>query len=116
MPISTKRVYDPGDPGDGFRLLAMRLWPRGIRKDHVSDWEKELGPSRELLDAYRKESVDWATFKKKYHAEMRGKKDLLRTWALRARDEQITLLCSCENPDRCHRTLLKALLEKLAKQ
>ena len=53
MPFRTKRIYDPASPEDGFRLLTMRLWPRGVSKDKVSDWEKELGPSTELLGDYR---------------------------------------------------------------
>ncbi|MBM3946123.1 MAG: DUF488 family protein, partial [SAR202 cluster bacterium] len=43
MPIRTKRIYDPAEPDDGYRLLIMRLWPRGIRKGRVSEWQPELG-------------------------------------------------------------------------
>jgi len=41
MPIRLKRIYDPAEPEDGFRLLVMRLWPRGVRKEEVSAWEKD---------------------------------------------------------------------------
>lgn len=30
--IQCKRVYDPADDGDGYRVLVDRLWPRGIKK------------------------------------------------------------------------------------
>ena len=28
-----KRIYEPKAENDGFRILADRLWPRGIRKE-----------------------------------------------------------------------------------
>lgn len=31
MEVRLKRVYDPESPGDGFRVLVDKLWPRGIR-------------------------------------------------------------------------------------
>lgn len=30
--IQCKRVYDPADDGDGYRVLVDRLWPRGIKR------------------------------------------------------------------------------------
>ena len=30
--IKIKRVYDDPEPGDGYRVLVDRLWPRGIKK------------------------------------------------------------------------------------
>ena len=33
MEVRLKRVYDPESPGDGFRVLVDKLWPRGIRKE-----------------------------------------------------------------------------------
>ncbi len=111
MPIRTKRIYDPGSPDDGFRLLIMRLWPRGIRKDRVSAWEKELGPSPALLRGFLDRQVPWPEYVVRYRAEMAGKPDLIRRWAERARTETITLLCACKDEEHCHRTLLRGLLE-----
>ncbi len=35
MPIQTKRIFDPPAHADGHRLLVMRVWPRGVRKERV---------------------------------------------------------------------------------
>ncbi len=113
MPVRTKRIYDPPAPGDGFRLLIMRLWPRGIRKSLVSAWEKELGPSPDLLRGFRSGKVSWEEYVERYHGEMAGKPDLVRTWAERARGETITLLCTCKDESHCHRSLLKVILSSL---
>lgn len=29
MKIQCKRVYDPAEKNDGYRVLVDRLWPRG---------------------------------------------------------------------------------------
>ena len=31
--IRIKRIYQEPDPGDGFRVLVDRLWPRGLSKE-----------------------------------------------------------------------------------
>src|SRR2546426_297944 len=111
MAIATKRIYDPPSPDDGFRLLIMRLWPRGIKKTKVSAWEKELGPSPKLLRDFLDGRTDWEEYTRLYRAEMKAKPELISTWAARARAEHITLLCACKDANRCHRTLLKELLE-----
>ncbi len=111
MPIRTKRVYDPASDEDGVRLLTMRLWPRGIRKDQVTCWEKELGPSAKLLFGFRDGGVDWEEFERRYTEEMEAKPELLDRWAERAGRETVTLLCGCRDESRCHRTLLGKLLE-----
>ena len=50
MEVRLKRVYDPESPGDGFRVLVDKLWPRGIRKEafHYDLWAKRIAPSTSL--------------------------------------------------------------------
>ena len=45
--IKIKRVYDDPEPGDGYRVLVDRIWPRGIKKACLSydEWAKEITPS-----------------------------------------------------------------------
>jgi uncharacterized protein YeaO (DUF488 family) len=48
--IKVKRIYDPAQKEDGFRILVDQLWPRGLSKDKVKIdlWLKEIAPSDEL--------------------------------------------------------------------
>lgn len=41
-----KRVYEDPDATDGYRVLVDRLWPRGIKKEHLKYdvWEKGYYP------------------------------------------------------------------------
>ena len=43
-----KRIYEPAAKDDGLRVLVDRLWPRGVRKDKMDIWLKEIAPSAEL--------------------------------------------------------------------
>jgi uncharacterized protein YeaO (DUF488 family) len=52
--VRTKSVYDPADPSDGRRVLVTRYWPRGIPRAAVDEYVRKLGPSRELLHAFKR--------------------------------------------------------------
>jgi hypothetical protein len=43
MVIKLKRAYEPPEPGDGFRVLVDRLWPRGVSKSaaRIDLWRKK---------------------------------------------------------------------------
>ena len=103
--VKTKRIYDPQESSDGTRILVMRLWPRGIRRDRVDEWNRDVAPSRGLVQAFKRRGLPWKDYVKRYWREVRAEAvDSLRR---RARGETITLLCSCADETRCHRGLLK---------
>ena len=109
--IKTKRIYEPADPADGHRLLIMRRWPRGIKKTAVDSWEPDLGPSLPLLNDYRKGKIDRSALAQRYRREMAGRPETLAKPTALAKASDLTLLCSCQDETRCHRTLLKEILE-----
>ena len=108
--IHTKRVYDPPSPEDGYRLLVMRLWPRGTSKAAVHAWEPDLGPSRELLQTYRRGGMEWEVFARRYQEEMASQRELVARYREQGRRETLTLLCGCPDEARCHRGLLREML------
>ena len=108
--VKTKRVYEPRENSDGTRILVMRLWPRGIRRDRVDEWNRDLAPSRELLFSFKRRGLPWADYVTRYWEEIPPQAlDELRR---RARRETITLLCSCPDENRCHRGLLRDAVAK----
>ena len=111
VPLKTKRIYDAPSPEDGYRLLVMRRWPRGIRKESVDAWERELAPSEALRVAFLHEGMPWEEYARRYVEEVGPKKELLAEVAHRAQEGPVTLLCSCKDESRCHRTLLRGLVE-----
>ena len=112
MTVRLKRVYDPNEPDDGMRVLVMRLWPRGIRKDRIDLWLKELGADRALLADWKAGRVTWPERKRRYLrglTEPAAAPQLGQLCDLAAR-ETVTLLCACKDEQECHRSLLKDVL------
>jgi uncharacterized protein YeaO (DUF488 family) len=118
--VRTRRWNDSPAADDGFRLLVTRYRPRALPKAEETwdAWWKELGPSTALFDAvYGKgqPAIAWDEYARRYHEEMQQPTPRQKiAWLARsvARGETLTLLCSslCIDPERCHRTLLRALL------
>jgi uncharacterized protein YeaO (DUF488 family) len=124
MPVFTKRWDDPADPSDGFRLLITRYRPRALPKadETWNAWIPELGPSVALhAAAYGKHgpAISWSLYRQRYLLEMKSQADKVQQLTDRvARGETITLLCSsaCTVERRCHRSLLKELIESRARR
>jgi len=113
MSVRTKRVYDPKAPGDGMRVLVMRLWPRGINKSHVDHWLKELGAELPLIKAWKTGKLtSWPEFRRRYLAGLKKPvaQGQLRELKALARKGRVTILCACPGESHCHRGLLKRLL------
>ncbi len=112
--VSTKRIYEPAARTDGLRVLVMRLWPRGIRKSAVDLWLRDLGAELGNLRAWNAGRLSWPELRRRYLAGLTrppAAPVLIRLRAL-ARRRRVTLLCSCADPARCHRTLLAGVLTR----
>jgi uncharacterized protein YeaO (DUF488 family) len=122
VPIRTKRWNDPKEEDDGYRLLICRYRPRGVPKaDEPWDaWCKALGPSEELhAAAYGKTGIAlvFSEYERRFLEEMTRQRYWIEGFAAHLRSgDTITLLCSsaCVDPARCHRTIIKRLLEEAA--
>jgi uncharacterized protein YeaO (DUF488 family) len=122
MPVRTKRWNDPASPDDGFRLLICLYRPRGVRKENEpwDAWCPALGPSKALHAAVygkRGEPLPFAEYERAFREEMRTRTYWIEGFADRVRrGETLTLLCSsaCTDEARCHRSIVKALLEAAA--
>ena len=63
--IRIKRVYEEPNATDGYRVLVDRLWPRGIKKEHLKYdvWEKDITPSPELRKWFHEDQAEhWEGF------------------------------------------------------
>jgi uncharacterized protein YeaO (DUF488 family) len=109
-------VYEPTQPSDktGLRVLVMRHWPRGIRRERADVWLKDAAPSRELLRSYMHEGLPWDEFEQRYRAEILEQRPevLERLRELEREHVDLTLLCHERIPPRphCHREVLLDLL------
>lgn len=115
MNIQCKRVYDPAEESDGYRVLVDRLWPRGIKKaDLVLDeWVKELTPSTELRKAFHAETLDFHHFTELYRAELARQKKEGERLAQIARQQTLTLLYAAKEREQNHALVLVEWLREL---
>jgi uncharacterized protein YeaO (DUF488 family) len=124
MPVYTKRWNDPVGPDDGFRLLICRHRPRGVPR--VGEpWDASclaLAPSAKLVAAFYGKSgpaISFEDYAERFHQEMQGASFWIKSFAERVHaGETLTLLCSsaCDDEARCHRTLVKALIDGAVRQ
>jgi uncharacterized protein (DUF488 family) len=78
----------------------------GIRYVHLP----ELAPTREMLDAYRKEHHDWDTYERQFLALMDERR--IEKKGIKRTISNGCLLCSEDKPERCHRRLVAEYLNK----
>ncbi len=109
-----KSVYSPPEKSDGKRVLVMTLWPRGVSKDKVDVWMKELGTPRDLIKEYKSGRISWSEYAAAYRKSLKGKEALLEELAKESRAGTVTLLCTEKDPNQCHRSLLKKAIDSLA--
>lgn len=110
MAIKTKSVYEEEGPDGGYRLLIMRVWPRGVKKDRFDEWDKDLSPRPALLKDWLKKGIPFKEFKARYAKEMGAQKEKIKALAMRAKEETITLFCHEKEDTYCHRRMLKELI------
>ncbi|WP_432612954.1 DUF488 domain-containing protein, partial [Klebsiella pneumoniae] len=101
--IQCKRVYDPQESSDGYRVLVDRLWPRGIKKEALAcdEWCKELTPSAELRKAFHGEAIDFAHFSQRYRQELDAHRETgLRLAALAQRQPRARRFAANKTPPK----------------
>lgn len=122
MAIRTVRLGSPRSANEGLRLGTVRRPPRGVPKtefaarDFYDVWLPTLAPSDELLKAFlaTTSEKDWRGFARRYRAEMKDpdKVRLLDLLAAMSRGTNFSVGCYCADESRCHRSILRQLLEE----
>jgi uncharacterized protein YeaO (DUF488 family) len=108
--LQIKRIYEPPDKSDGFRILVDRLWPRGVKKEEaqVDLWMKEAGPTTELRKWFNHEPEKWLEFSRKYKAELKhldtGSEVVKELIAAVKKNKKVTLLYGAK--DEAHNQAL----------
>lgn len=126
MVIRVVRLGSARVEGEGIRIGTVRRPPRGVPRSEFSSqnwydvWFPNLAPSVETmkLGQQAQTPAQWATFIKKYKAEMSlpEANHALELLASLSHGSNFSVGCYCENEAHCHRSALRLLLaEKGAK-
>jgi uncharacterized protein YeaO (DUF488 family) len=122
MPISVVKLGSPRRANEGLRLGTVRRPPRGVPKTQWAKrnfydlWFPLLSPSQDLVAFAQKagDEASWKIFERKFTSEM-NQSDTARVLDLLAAFSHATnfsIGCYCEREERCHRSVLRKLLEK----
>ena len=114
MKILEKRIYEEPSSTDGFRILADRLWPRGMKKEnaHLDLWAKEIAPSTELRKIYHGKEIDFEEFRKKYLKELAENPETKDFLDKMKTHKTVTLLTSVKEVGISELPVLKEFIEK----
>jgi uncharacterized protein YeaO (DUF488 family) len=106
--------------GEGIRIGTVRRPPRGVPKAEFASknwydvWFPNLAPSVEAMKLGQEATTaaQWATFIKKYKAEMATPEasHALELLAALSHHSDFSVGCYCEDEAHCHRSVLRALL------
>lgn len=72
----------------------------GIGYEH----RRELAPTKEMLDEYKKHGGDWAQYEKRFFKLISTRR--IEETVPRTAVDEACLLCSEDKPDHCHRRLV----------
>jgi uncharacterized protein YeaO (DUF488 family) len=110
--IKVKRIYEPPDRHDGFRVLVDRIWPRGVRKNEarIDLWLKDIAPSTELRRWFGHDPTRWAEFCRHYRAELKQHADALAMLRNNADGRVVTLLYAAHDSEHNNAVALANVL------
>lgn len=122
--IQSYRYGSKRQPGEGLRIGSARYLPRGIRRE---DWQPGnyfdlrlplLAPSTKLVSEYKHGKIGFPAFSRHYRSEMKAPecRQVIELLAGVALFQPISVGCFCEDESKCHRSLLRDLIEKEAKR
>ena len=109
--VQIKRIYDPYESGDGYRVLIDHIWPRGISKDraHLDEWAKELAPSDELRKWFDHVPARFGEFRTRYRAELATRDDQIAELVQRARSRRVTIVYAARDTEHNNAVVLAEL-------
>lgn len=122
MTLRIVKLGSPRAPDEGTRIGTVRRPPRGVPKTEFASqnwydvWYPNLAPTAETMKLGQGADTEaqWQAFERQFRKEMAQPEasrslDLL---AVLSRHSHFSVGCYCENEARCHRSVLRALLQE----
>ncbi len=108
-----KRIYEPADDSDDYRVLVDRLWPRGISKEkaRLDEWAKGMAPSTELRVWFGHDPARFLEFEERYLHELGQNKETEAVLANWRTYRKVTLLYAARDTVHNEANVLRSLLE-----
>lgn len=107
--VRIQRVYQAPESGE-YGVLVDRLWPRGIRKERVDQWLKNVAPSPDLRKAFDHKAERFQTFRQAYRLELAANSAVDELRAIIADHDSTALLYGARDPQINHAIVLLGFL------
>jgi uncharacterized protein YeaO (DUF488 family) len=114
MDVRIKRVYDPAELGEGYRVLIDRLWPRGVSREHarIDEWARDLAPSDALRKWFGHDPERFQEFRRRYRAELGAHTDRIEELRSRATQNPVTVVYAARDEKHNNATVLAEVLRE----
>lgn len=122
MTVRIVRLGSPRGKPEGLRIGTVRRPPRGVPKREFGSrnfydvWLPNLAPSEGLLKRalQAEDERAWRSFARRYRLEMKRPEAgrVLDLLAALSQEADFSVGCYCVDESRCHRSILRALLEE----
>jgi uncharacterized protein YeaO (DUF488 family) len=112
--IRIKRVYDPADRADGYRVLVDRLWPRGVSRERarLDEWARDLAPSDRLRRWFNHDPDKFSQFRERYREELSHHADQIERLRARAARGPMTIVYGARDEKHNDAVVLAELLRE----
>lgn len=92
--VRAKRVYEPTDPNDGYRVLVDHVWPRGVSRERaqLDEWARDLAPSDQLRRWFDHDPERFSEFRTRYRDELSRHADEIDRLRARAVKGPVTIV------------------------
>ncbi len=112
--VQAKRIYEPADRSDGYRVLIDHVWPRGLSREraHLDDWARELAPSDELRKWFDHDPQRFKEFRSRYRRELEQHAQPLQRLRELGEQGRVTILYAARDESHNNAVVLAELLRE----
>lgn len=116
--VQVKRIYEPPEASDGFRILVDRIWPRGMKKETaaIDKWLKDVSPSTDLRKWFNHEPEKWTAFSEAYREELKKSAAIDELMRYIKKHKTITLLYSAKDEQHNQAVVLQRFIKEIMNQ
>ncbi len=110
--VRTKRIYEPAEDSDGYRVLIDHVWPRGVSRERarLDDWVRELAPSDELRTWFSHVPARFGEFRTRYRDELAAHGDMLEKLRKQAGRGRVTIVYAARDREHNNAVVMAELL------
>ena len=112
LDVRAKRIYDPPDDSDGYRILIDHVWPRGVSRERarLDEWARELAPGDQVRKWFDHRPDRFAEFRARYRDELMAHPDRVDELRRRATNGRVTVLYAARDREHNNAVVLTELL------